>query len=228
VSPDEQYFAVLHDGAVYTGVMRSAKLTVRAAGGGFTSLSWDRSDNLWAAGPMNVVMMPATPKPSAAPFPVVVAPYQGHTCPGTSGAVTALRVAPDGVRVALVIAGQQPTLAFGGIVMQDQARGGQQQSLVRVTLSPFFVCGSSGAFRSLSWYGADNVVALGQDSMTLTEYPVDGGTQLPIPGREGIQSISAQMGAGLIAGAGNTIFIDASATGAWSPAGAGLSPAYPG
>jgi hypothetical protein len=228
VSPDGQYLAVLRDGAVYTGATGSGKLTLRDAGGGFSSLSWDHNDNLWAAGPMNVVMLPATSKPSAGPFPVLVPQYQGDTCPGTSGAITALRVAPDGVRVALVIAGQQPTLAFGAIVMQDQSRAGQQQSLVRVNLSPFFVCGSPGAFRSLSWYGAENVVALGQDSRTLTDYPVDGGTQMTIPGKAGTQSITARKGAGLIASVGDTIFIDASATGAWNPVGTGLSPAYPG
>ena len=208
--------------------MGSGKLTLRDAGGGFTSLSWDHTDNLWAAGPMNVVMLPATPKPSAGPFPVVVPPYQSDSCPGTSGAVTELRVAPDGVRVALVIAGQQATLAFGAIVMQDQSHAGQQQSLVRVNLSPFFVCGPQGAFRSLSWYGADNVVALGQDGATLTEYPVDGGTQLPILGKAGTQSITARKGAGLIAAVGDTMFIDPSPTGAWNLVGAGLSPAYPG
>jgi hypothetical protein len=235
VSPDGLYLAVLRDGAVYTGAVRSSKLTPRAAGGGFTSLSWDHNDNLWAAGPMNVVMLPATSKPSAGPFPVVVAQNRGDTCPGSSGAVTALRVAPDGVRVALVIAGQEPTLAFGAIVMQDQPRAGQQQSKMRVNLSPFFVCGSSpGALRSLSWYGTDNVIALGQDSLdrvTLTEYPVDGGTPMPISGKAGIQSITARKGAGLIAGVGDAIYIiyiDASATGAWNLVGTGLSPAYPG
>jgi hypothetical protein len=138
-----------------------------------------------------------------------------------------LRVAPDGVRVALVIAGQQPMLAFGAIVVQDQSRAGQQQALVHVNLSPFFVCGAPGAFRSLSWYGADNVVALGQDG-TLTEYPVNGGTSTTIAGKAGIRSITARKGAGLIAGVGDTMFIDPSPTGAWNLVGAGLSPAYPG
>jgi hypothetical protein len=233
VSPDGQYLAVLRDGAVYTGAVGRGKLTLRDAGGGFTSLSWDHNDNLWAAGPMNVVMMPATSKPRAGPFPVVVAQNPGDTCPGSSGEYTALRVAPDGVRVALVIAGQEPTLAFGAIVTQDQPRAGQQQPLARVNLSPFFVCGSSpGALRSLSWYGTDNVVALGQDSvtLTLTEYPVDGGTPvpLPLPGKAGIQSITARKGPGLIAGVGDEIYSNASLTGAWNLVGTGLSPAYPG
>jgi hypothetical protein len=228
VSPDGQYFAVLHDGTVYSAPMGSGKLTMRDVGGGFTSLSWDRNDNLWAAGPPNVVMLPATPKPNAGSSPVVVAQYPSDTCPGTSNGVTQLRVAPDGVRVALVIAGQQPMLAFGAIDLQDQSRAGQQQSLVHVSLSPFFVCGPPGAFRSVSWYGADNVVALGQDSTTLTDYPVNGGTSTTILGKAGTRSITARKGAGLIAGVGDTMYIDPSATGAWNPVGAGLSPAYPG
>jgi hypothetical protein len=227
VSPDGQYFAVLRDGGVYTGPMDSGKLALRDAGGGYTSLSWDHNDNLWAAGSMNVAMLPATPKPSGGSSPVVVPQDQGHTCPGTTGAVTGLRIAPDGVRVALVIAGQQPMLAFGAIVMQDQSRPGQQPSLVRVNLSPFFVCGKPGAFRSLSWYGTDNVVALDQDG-TLTEYPVNGGTSTTILSKAGTRSITARWRAGVIAGVGDTLFIDPNATGVWNPVGAGLSPAYPG
>lgn len=227
VSPDGQYFAVLHDGGVYTGSMGSGKLALRDAGGGYTSLSWDHNENLWAAGSMNVAMLPATPKPNGGSSPVVVAQYPSDTCPGTTGGVTELRIAPDGVRVALVIAGQQPMLAFGAIVMQDQSRAGQQQSLVRVNLSPFFVCGQPGAFRSLSWYGTDNVWALDQDG-TLTEYPVNGGTSTTIQGKAGIRSITARWRAGVIAGVGDTMFIDPSATGVWNAVGAGLSPAYPG
>jgi hypothetical protein len=229
VSPDGQYFAVLRAGVVYTAPMSSGKLTMREGGNGFASLSWDRNDNLWAAGSVNVVMLSATSKPSAGPSQVAVPQDQSHTCPGTTGAVTQLRVAPDGVRVALVIAGQEPMLAFGAIVTQDQSRAGQQpQSLVRIDLSPFFVCGQPGAFRSLTWYGADNVVTLGQDRTTLTVYPVNGGTPTPINGKPGIQSITARLGAGLIAGVGGTMFSDPNATGAWNPVGAGLYPAYPG
>ena len=226
VSPDEDYFAALHDGVVYTSPMGSAKPTMRDVGGGFTSLSWDRNDNLWAAGPTNVVMLPAVPKPNAGSSQVVVAQYQ--SCPGSTGGVTQLRVAPDGVRVALVIAGQEPMLAFGAIVAQDQSRAGQPQFLVHVNLSPFFVCGQAGAFRSLAWYGGDNVFALGRDGTTVTEYPVNGGTPTTILGKAGIQSITARMGAGVIAGVGDTMFINPSPTGAWNLVGPGLSPAYPG
>jgi hypothetical protein len=228
VSPDGDYFAVLRDGVVYTAPMGSGKLTLRDGGSGFTSLSWDRNDNLWAAGPMNVVMLPATPKPNGGSSPVAVVQYPSDTCPGTTGGVTELRIAPDGVRVALVIAGQQPMLAFGAIVVQDQSRAGQQQFLVQVNLSPFFVCGQPGAFRSLSWYGTDDVFALAQDGTALTEYPVNGGTQATIQGKAGTQSITARMGGGVIAGVGDTMFIDPGATGVWTAVGAGLSPAYPG
>jgi hypothetical protein len=225
VSPDGQYFAVLRDGVVYTGAMGSGKLSLRDAGGGFSSLSWDDNDNLWAAGSVNVVVLPATTKPNTSVQ--VVVDQKGDTCPGTTGGVTQLRVAPDAVRVALVIGGQQPMLAFGAIVMQDQPRAGQQQSLAHVNLSPFFVCGTAGAFRSLSWYGTDNVFALGQGG-ALTEYPVNGGTSTTIPGRAGTRSITARWRAGVIAGVGDTMFIDPNATGVWNAVGAGLSPAYPG
>jgi hypothetical protein len=231
VSPDGHYLAALHEGGVYTGAVEDDKLVPRDAGGGFTSLSWDRSNNLWAAGPMSVDMMPAASRPGTGPVPVDIAPYLEKPCGSTAGGVTALQVAPDGVRVALVLDGQQPTLGFGAIVMQEQSRPGQQP-VARVTLSPFFVCGKPGAFRSLSWYGANDVIALGQDGATLTRYPVNGGAPTTIsgtiPGKGGAQAITARFPAGVIAAVGGTMFIDPGLTGVWSQLGSGLSPAYPG
>lgn len=240
VSSDGLYLAVLRAGTVYVGTTSTGKLTPRAnAGGltGFTSLSWDSSDTLWAAGPDNVVMVPATTKPSAAPVSVDVrSKYQDETCGSTFtdvkalrvAPVKALRVAPDGVRVALVLGGQQPTLAFGAIVVQD-ASGTGQLPKVWISLSPFFVCDSASSFGSLSWYGGDSVIAVGQDGETLTRYPVNGGTPTTISGQAGIQWITARYRAGLIASAHGRMFLSAPPfTGAWSLLGSGTTPAYPG
>jgi hypothetical protein len=151
-----------------------------------------------------------------------------ETCGSTPADVKMLRVAPDGVRVALVLGDQRPTLAFGAIVIKDTSGTGQPPK-VSINLSPFFVCDSAISSRSLSWYGGDSVIALGQDGTTLTRYPVNGGTPASITGKAGIQWITARYQTGLIASVGGTIFLSAPPfTGAWNSQGGGTSPAYPG
>jgi hypothetical protein len=226
--PDKRYLAVLRDGTAYVGANGTGKLTLRA-NGGFTSLSWDSSDTLWAAGPQGVAMVPATTKPGVGPVPVgVYAKDRDETCGSTPADVKMLRVAPDGVRVALILGEQRPTLAFGAIVMKDTSGAGQQPK-VSINLSPFFVCDPAISSRSLSWYGGDSVIVVGQDGATLTRYPVNGGTPVTIPGKAGIGWVTARYQADLIAAVGGTMFHSAPPfTGAWIPLGSGAIPAYPG
>ena len=237
VSPDGQYVAALRgNGDVYTGEVGASRLTYRPVGGGFTSLSWAADDNLWAAGSAGVVIVSAAAKPACASAPVAN-PFQGEPCGSPLGNVTQVRVAPDGVRVALVFGGQQQALAFGAIVMAGQtaaAQTPQTPPLATIQLSPFVVCGTPGsAFKALSWYGAEDVIALTQPSDMLTEYPVNGSTSTPIPGRPGISSVAAYFGGStgaLVAGMnGGTMSVDTSLAGAWSQLNyPGQFPTYPG
>ncbi len=176
VSPDGRYVAALRGGNVYTGKVGASKLTFRQVGTGFSSLSWDRTDYLWAAGSTGLVVVSAVVKTLGASAPVGIQPQQGGPpCGSDLGDVTEVRVAPDGVRIALVFGGQQQALAFGAIVIPGQNAAAQNRPLVGVQLSPFGVCGSLGdTFRALSWYGADDVIALSESGDTLTEYPVNG------------------------------------------------------
>jgi hypothetical protein len=194
VSPDGQWVAALKGGDVYTGQLGASKLTFRPVGTGFTSLSWDRNDNLWASGSGGVVIMTAGAKPVGASAPVEINydNFEADACGSDASDVTAVRVAPDGVRVALVFGGQQQELAFGAIVVADQTATPQSPPLASVQLSPFVVCGLPGdSFKALSWYGAEDVVALSEPGDTLTEYPVNGGSSTTIQGRQGMTSIAA-------------------------------------
>lgn len=206
VSPDGEYLAGLSGGSVYVG--RLGGPLQRRATGGFTSVSWDSSDQLWLAGGANPEMLRASGGP---PVPVTVL---------TTAPVTALRVAPDGVRVAVVLSDSE--LSFGAIV--------NQQSVVTIVLSPFSVTvpGLSG----MTWYGAADVIALsgsGADSV-LTEYPVNGGTALKIPTTTAMTSIAASAGYPLIASSANGVLsYDESVSGAWVALDqSGQSPVYPG
>ena len=239
MSPDGQYVAALRgNGDVYTGEVGASRLTYRPVGGGFTSLSWAADDNLWASGSAGVVIVSAVAKPAGASASVTI-PVQGDPCRSQLSNVTQVRVAPDGVRVALVFGGQQQALAFGAIVMAGQTAAAQTPRtppLASIQLSPFVVCGTPGsAFKALSWYGAEDVIALTQPSDKLTEYPVNGSTSTPIPGRRGIRSVAAYFSGStgaLVAGMnGAAMSVDTSlaGAGAWSQLNyPGQFPTYPG
>jgi hypothetical protein len=226
VSPDGHYLAALRNGAVYAGPV-GGRLAART-GTGYATMSWDPNDNLWAAGSNGVVMLRANASPrSAAGAPVQVQVLGSDGTPFT-GPITALSVAPDGVRVA-VITGPSD-LDFGAIVVQATGRG--QQAQVKIQLSPFSVSGTNASFQSVTWYGPDNVITLAESASgpVLTEDPVNGGTVTRIPpSQEDIVSIAASYGSTLIAAAkGGILLSDASTSGSWVTIGTGVAPAYPG
>jgi hypothetical protein len=232
VSPDGDYVAAVRAGQVYTGAADARSLSPRAVSGAVTSLSWDSNDNLWTTGTNDVNLLTASAKPSTPPV-VVAIDYAESNCGSPDEAITAFRVAPDGVRVAIVFGGQEPTLAFGAIAMQEDSQAGHPRSAATVTLSPFCVPGPQGpsSFKAVSWFGADNVVALGEPGDSLIEYPVNGGTPTTIQGAPpGIQSITAsgRSGGGLIATTSDALYFTPSVTGAWTSFASGKLAAYPG
>jgi hypothetical protein len=225
VSPDGKYLAAVRKGNLYTGKVGDATLASRGLGAGITSLSWDKGDNLWAVNSMGVFALSATQGGSSAP-PTPVSVYnENDSCGSNPNDVVALRVAPDGVRVAMVYGGTQETLAFGAIASSGPA----SQPLILINLSPFLVCKAAGAFASLSWYGADNVVALGGRGSTVTNYPVNGGAATTGQGPQGAStSITASAGWGVVAAGHGTLSFAVSLSSAWDSLDPGLSPAFPG
>jgi hypothetical protein len=236
VSPNGAYVAALRGGNIYTGYtsgVEAGRLISRTAGGSFTSLSWDRDDNLWAADSAGVVTLSATAKPVDTPATVAILNQNGsNACGDQPCDVTAVRVAPDGVRIALVFDGK---LAFGAIVMADQSAAVQASlAASSIQLSRFVVSPPSGkAFKALSWYGAEDVIALTEPGDTLTEYPVNGGTPTSSQGPPGMKSVAAYFDGktgGLVAGFDHdTMNVDTSISGAWSSLDYhGQLPVYPG
>jgi hypothetical protein len=226
-----QYLAILSDGTLYAGPL-GGKLT-KQPGSGYASMSWDPNGNLWATNENEIVMLPAGDgpgQPLEQPVPVTVVNSDGTP---NQGPFNALRVAPDGVRVAIIVGGT--TLNFGAIV-SPPATTRANQAVIKIGLSPFYVTTTGTAtFMGVSWYGPDNVITVSQPGATLTEYPVNGGTATSIPSQANISSITASSGsplpliAGLAKGAG--LMANASLTGAWLPVPTikkGTSPVYPG
>lgn len=217
VSADGTYLAALRGSTLYTGLV-DGPLTKRGAG--FTSMSWDVDDDLWAAQNGQVVMFRGTQnerQPLAQMVSVAVSPTE-------AGPFTALQVAPDGVRVAIVVGGDE--LTFGAISRQET-----QSPLISLSQVQEIV--PVGNFTALTWYGPDDVITLAGSAVT--DYPVSGGTSTSIQGDPGMQTITASYQQPLIAGLSNgRMAYDASLTGSWiqindgdTPA-SGISPIYPG
>jgi hypothetical protein len=225
VSPSRRYLAALRGGALYIGPV-GGKL-VKRAGTGYTTISWDPNDNLWATTSDQVVMVRGDARPNAPQGQPVTVNVVGSDTNQFPGPFTALRVAPDGVRVAIISGGTY--LNFGAIDWQVGARAGQV--MTRIVLSPFSVAASGATtFGAVSWYGPDNVITYGEPGPVLTEYPVSGGSSTTIPPLPRIKSITASWNSALIAGLEKGgMMADASPTGSWmSIPGGSFSPAYPG
>lgn len=225
VSRDGRYLAALRNGIIYTGPVGGPLM--RRSGTGYTTMSWDPSDDLWTAGSDGIVVLDANvgPRSAGAPVQVQVQGFRGNPVPGP---FTALSVAPDGVRVAVIIG--QSELSFGAIVAQPPTRGGQP-SQVKIWLSPFSVSGTNASFQSVTWYGPNNVITLaGSASAPVpAEYSVNGGAATKITNQDGIVSIAASYGSALIAETMNgNLLSDASTSGSWAKIDTGLAPAYPG
>jgi Lipoprotein LpqB beta-propeller domain/Sporulation and spore germination len=226
VSPDEQYVAALtKNGSLFTG--RTVGPLVRRAGAGYTSLSWDPTDDLWATTGDQIVMLSGAVSPSQqAGQPVAVNVVNADDSTENVGPFTGLRVAPDGVRVAIIVGGND--LDFGAFVPLPNARPGH--AAVEIVLSQFYVSVPSATFTAVTWYGPDNVIALRDPGPELTEYPVDGGSSTSIPAQPHMSGITASFGSPLIASLPKGVMTaNASLSNSWTQlTGTGISAVYPG
>jgi Lipoprotein LpqB beta-propeller domain/Sporulation and spore germination len=217
VSPNGRYVAGIGPGAaLYTGrLMRSATLTQRATGP-FTSLSWDTHDNLWATDSNGQLWL--VPGPGGAATQVT-------TALGSGKRITALKVAPDGVRCALLVTGS----------------GGSQLMLAAIVhsgseafIGPAVPISSQNShFIALTWYDPDHMIVLSRPSgnPVLDEVAINGEMLVPVSAQEGTVSIAADGSSNpLVAGLSNGQMATlASLGGLWSGfVGAGRAPAYPG
>jgi len=220
VSPDGRYLAALHGTTLYTGLVGGA---LEKRGDGYQSMSWDANDDLWTAVGQQIFMYRAAPslRQPGQLTPVLVDVINFNGVEHLTVPYTGLRVAPDGVRVAIIIASDE--LTFGAISGQDGPA--PQIHLSSVQLSPL----NAAAFTGLTWYGPDNVITLASGPAAATEYSVSGGNPTSIPVEPGMQTITGSMGNLLIAGLEDgSIVADNSLSGAWMTLGTGVAPTYPG
>lgn len=226
VSPDGDFLAALRRGTLYAGLI-GAPLVNR--GRGYVAMSWDVNDDLWVSAGSRIVMFRGSAG-TRQPLGQMVSVTVGNNSNPGIPPYTALKVAPDGVRVAIVQDGG--ILTFGAISGQEGPS--PQISLSTVQENP--PTNSVNAnFTALAWYGPNNVITLATPGPAVTEYPVSGGNPTSIPTDSDMQTIAASYGQPLIAGLPERqMATDASLTGAWTtindgdtPA-KGTSPTYPG
>jgi hypothetical protein len=166
--------------------------TARWSAPDITALSWDRNDNLWLVEDGSIFMASAS---GGKPAPVAE----------FAGSVTDLSIAPDGVRIAIIVqndtGGSQLELAAvnpSGIASGPPASGDIGTPSAHPYLSQAVPLGPNITEpTSLTWYDADNLLVLDRssDGNMLWEVPVDGqqatGPQLTPPGAVSIAANGA-------------------------------------
>lgn len=235
VSRDRRYLAGIGGPAgastLYTNSLSAAAkphasssaraLQIRMSGVSIASVSWDSHDNLWVAGVSGgkprVWMLGAS---KGTPVSVRLPPH--------IRSVTALRVAPDGVRVAMIASvvtasGPAKEVLLAAIVKtNDQVMLSSTEQLGADLTQP----------SALTWYDADHLLVVNQASYgpQLEEVPVDGD-------RSSYQGIEPEMTSIAAAGPHNGLFAGlqtghlARSVGLnelWSPFAVGRAATYPG
>jgi hypothetical protein len=218
---------------IYYGPMRrDGRLsTWRVPRGGVTSLSWDVRGDLWVASPHGVWML-APPGNGADRTPVRLAlDLRARSVVSqlpTGSVVSQLRVAPDGVRAAMIVHGPD--------------HHGNHLLLAAIGHTPGFApeLGPSVSIGTdvrhptqLTWYDADHLIVLSrsQAAPQLWEVPVNGGVSTALVTDSGTQSITSAgpanpMAAGLAHG---QLALESNLNGTWVPQrGIAGSPVYPG
>jgi Lipoprotein LpqB beta-propeller domain/Sporulation and spore germination len=223
VSPDRRSVAGIaqHGGAIYIGSMtRGAALReVQSPGGTVTSLSWDTQGDLWVSAGGDVWMYPPG---GGGPFGVTPS-----IPPGAS--VTDFRVAPDGVRAAMIVKGTAGGRPYAFIEVAAITRGATTESFAE----PVTIGSGIADPLQLSWYGADNLIALAAPGQ-LYEVPLNGGqpASITVTGGDpvsvsstGPENSAPEIAVGLSDG---TIMVSASPSGFEPTRAVGLAPVYPG
>lgn len=193
-----------------------------------TSLSWDSQGNLWATAGSNIYMLPAGEFGGEIGGPLLV------TDPAlpSSDPVTSLRVAPDGVRVAIIVHTK------GGAKVLVAAISRTTPNIYLAQSDQMVTVGSDIADPvALSWLDPDDLLVLDQPSgaaSQLYEVPLNGGTSHQVATPLGATSVAAN-GSRLVVGtvgvtgrAHGQILTSPGLSGPWRPVAPGSSPVYPG
>jgi Lipoprotein LpqB beta-propeller domain/Sporulation and spore germination len=229
VSPDRHWVAgITADGEfVYHGdLSRGARLQPwKPTSGDCTSVSWDEQGDLWIAAGGEVWILP----PGATGASVII---MNGGAPGDE--VTQFRVAPDGVRAAMIVHG----MADGRPVSQVQVAAITHSGTSASVGQPVTIGSAITDPEALSWYGTDYVMVLsgGPSGPQLYEVPLNGGqpTAVATPAGDPVSLTATNpddSAAEIALGMSDGKIMIAANLGAFEPVravAAGQAPAYPG
>jgi hypothetical protein len=200
---------------VWIGALtKDARLDRWRPGGKVTSLSWDLAGDLWAATSKGVWLLQTGGKAPTA----VDLPFDGKQ------QVTMLRVAPDGVRVAMIVRGPDGSHVMVGAITRSRSAASIG--------SPVQVGTKVAHPGGVSWYDADNLAVLvgaGTAAAQVHKVPVNGSQPTELA-PDAHSAISLAVGGGQIV-VGNSSGHMATfvvSTDSWRPLPPGQAPAYPG
>jgi lipoprotein LpqB-like beta-propeller protein len=190
VSPDGRHLAGLAGpaNAVYTGELVTTgpgqrqsleQLHEQLSGTSFSSLSWDNSGDLWVVGTIRHQRGVWVLAHGQAPAQPVQLPTE------LPGPVTSLRVAPDGVRVAMIVGtGADARLVLAAVMPAHTGFFLSTPAQLGSALRPV---------SALTWYGEDHILAItgsGEDSQ-YWDVPVDGDNPRSLIKQPGMTTVTA-------------------------------------
>jgi hypothetical protein len=186
------------------------------SGGQCTSLSWDPNGNLWAVAGLHIWVL----RQGRRPVPVGLPSTAAIGVPISR--ILELRMAPDGVRAALLIQTSAGKTAVNRLILAAVTEDDNAESF-----GPAIAAGPGLAPISVSWYNAYNLVVLAKDQVS--EVPLTGaaGTVLG-PAPAGAQSLTTN-GKELVVGASRRLIWTSLTSGSsWFRQTDGAIPTYSG
>jgi hypothetical protein len=196
----------------------SLKVLPDAASGPCTSVSWDSAGDIWAVTADGVwVLPPGSRSPVSVSLPELPggSPVPYH--------VLAVRVAPDAVRVAMLVQTGSGAAAATAVVMAAVTEASGAFALgPTVALAP----GVAGDPVALSWLDPDHLVVLARSE--LYDVPVNGQAAVPlVPAPPGMDEVSAAGPGEIAVAGGGQVLTSSGGDLALQPAVKGASPVYP-
>lgn len=191
-----------------------------------TSLSWDDKGKLWVTAGNQIFVVTETPSGPHVVLAVIT---------WTQDTIESVKVAPDGVRVAMIVKGKNGSSVRVAAISKRLSKKvsstylGQAGQILEV--GPDVVDPTA-----LAWWNSDRLLVIGQShgQPHLYEVPLDGGASAAVPTPPGTTSVAAN---GVIAVVGTTgqgsedpghVLYSRELDGIWRPVGNGKSVTYPG
>ena len=168
------YFAACRGTTAYVApLLAITELESRELPGNCTSLSWDSQGDCWAIAGSDVFVLNATP--TALEVRVVSVPAQQIA---QSDNFVSLKVAPDGLRVAMIVRGKNGTSVYVSAITKQGstvylAQGGPMLTVGPDLTNPI----------ALTWWDSDHLLVLDREhgSSQLFKVPLHGGEPIKLP-----------------------------------------------